>query len=175
MADITLEAIWQAELLQVWKKLLQNDAIGLDDDFFAMGGDSLLATELITELERCTGRTVPDSLLFEASVGVFGERAFPLHLFSILAHGLVGGTLFLLVRRVTDRPLLALLAGLLFLSCEDHSMGVGWISTMTDLVCVLFVNIALIAHALWLEKRRSWLMAVSLAAVVPALLSKESV
>jgi len=36
------------------------------------------------------------SLLFEGSVRVFGERAFPLHLLSIVVHGLVGGTLFLL-------------------------------------------------------------------------------
>ena len=114
------------------------------------------------------------ALLIEGSVRLFGERALPLHLLSIVVHGLVGGTLFLLVRRVTGRPLLALLAGLLFLSCEDHSMGVGWISTVTDLVCVLFVNLSLLGHALWLERRRPWSLAASLAALVPALLSKES-
>jgi hypothetical protein len=118
-------------------------------------------------------RPVP-SLLFEASVRLFGERAFPLHLLSVLVHGLVGGTLFLLVRRLTGRPLLALLAGVLFLSCEDHSMVVGWISTVTDLICVLFVNLALLAHAFWLERRRAWALAASLGALVLALLSKES-
>ena len=30
------------------------------------------------------------SLLFEASIRVFGEHAFPLHLLSVLVHGLVG-------------------------------------------------------------------------------------
>ena len=114
------------------------------------------------------------SLLFEGSVRLFGERAFPLHLLSVVLHGLVGGTLFLLVRRVTGRPLVALLAGLFFLSCEDHSMGVGWITTMTDLVCVLLVNLSLIAHALWLEKRKCWALAASLVALAFALLSKES-
>ena len=118
-------------------------------------------------------RPVP-SLLIEASVRLFGEQAFPLHLLSVVVHGLVGGTLFLLVRRLTGRPLVALLAGLFFLSCEDHSMGVGWIATMTDLVCVLFVNLALLAHALWLAERKSWALVASLAALVPALLSKES-
>ena len=114
------------------------------------------------------------SIIFEGSVRVFGEQAFPLHLLSVMVHGLVGGTLFLLVRRVTGRPLVALLAGLVFLSCEDHSMGVGWISTMTDLVCVLFVNLSLLTHALWLERRRPWTLAASLATLMCALLSKES-
>jgi len=114
------------------------------------------------------------SLVFEGSVRVLGEWAFPLHLLSLLVHGLVAGTLFLLVRRLTGRPWLALLAGIFFLSCEDHSMGVGFISMVTDLLCVLFINLALLAHAAWLEERRAWLLAASLAALVPALLSKES-
>ena len=118
-------------------------------------------------------RTVP-SLLFEGSVRVFGERAFPLHLFYVVVHGLVGGTLFLLVRRLTGRPFMALLAGLFFLSCEDHTLGVGWIAMGTDLVCVLFVNLSLLAHAQWLENRRRWALVASLAALVIALLSKES-
>lgn len=33
---------------------------------------------------------------------------------------------------------------------------------MTDLICVLFINIALITHALWLEKRRPWALAATL-------------
>ncbi len=114
------------------------------------------------------------SLVFEASVRLFGERAFPLHLLSLLLHGLVGGTLFVLVRRVTGRALLAFLAGLFFLSCEDHSMGVGWISTMTDLLSLLFVNLSLIAHAVWLQKRKPRHLVASLLALLPALLSKES-
>jgi len=114
------------------------------------------------------------SLLLEASIRVFGEHPFPLHLLSIVIHGLVGGTLFLLLRRLTGRPLAALLAGLLFLSCEDHSMGIGWIATMTDLICVLCVNLALLAHTLWLEQRQPWALPATLAALALALLSKES-
>lgn len=114
------------------------------------------------------------SLLIEGSVRLFGERAFPLHLLSVVVHGLVGGMLFLLVRRITGRPLVALLAGFFFLSCEDHTMGIGWIAMGTDLVCVLFVNLSLLAHTLWLDKRRPWALAASLAALVAALLSKES-
>jgi hypothetical protein len=118
-------------------------------------------------------RPVP-SLIIEGSVRLFGERAFPLHFFFVVVHGLVGGTLFLLVRRLTGRSLAALLAGLFFLSCEDHAMGVGWIAAGTDLVCALFVNLSLVAHVFWLDRRKPWALAASIAALVPALLSKES-
>ncbi len=118
-------------------------------------------------------RPVP-SLLIEGSIRLFGEMALPLHLLSVLIHGFVAGTLFLFVRRLTGRPGLALLAGLVFLSCEDHSMGVGWIATITDLICVLFINLSLIAHAAWLATRRWWQLGASLLALILALLSKES-
>jgi len=117
-------------------------------------------------------RPVP-SIVFETSIRLFGERALPLHLLSVLLHGLVAATLYLLLRRL-GAPVLGLIAALLFLSCEDHSMGVGWISTNTDLICALFVNLALLAHAHWLVSRRKWALAASLVALVPAFLSKES-
>lgn len=68
MLSVQLEAAaLETELLQLWRRLLQNEAVTADDDFFDMGGDSLLAAELITELERRTGKSIPESLLFEAS------------------------------------------------------------------------------------------------------------
>jgi hypothetical protein len=114
------------------------------------------------------------SIIFEGSVRLLGERAFPLHLFSIVVHGLVAGAVFALVRRLTSRPGLALLAGVFFLSFEDHSMGLGIITMATDAVCVLFVVVALIAHAAWLTARRPWQLVVALLALWPAFLSKES-
>src|SRR5262249_36688471 len=51
-----------ADLMQLWRNLLQCDAIGLDDDFFAKGGDSLLAVRMRLAVERLTGLTLPDSI-----------------------------------------------------------------------------------------------------------------
>jgi hypothetical protein len=107
-------------------------------------------------------------------VRLLGEWALPLHFLSILLHGLVGGAIFVLVHRLTRRPGLGLLAGAIFLSIEDHSMGVGVITMATDSLCVLFVLVALIAHAAWLSSRRPWQLAISLIALWPAFLSKES-
>ncbi len=125
---------------------------------------------------RSTGaffRPLP-SLLFEGSVRAFGKQAVPLHLLSIIVHGLVAGSVYLLTRRLTGRPGLSLLAGIFFLSFEDHSMGVAMITMVTDPLCVLFVNLALLAHARWLATRTRWLLLASMAALVPAFLSKES-
>jgi pimeloyl-ACP methyl ester carboxylesterase len=57
----------RTELLAIWRPLLNSVALGVDDDFFEMGGDSLLATEMVLEVERRLGLAIPGSLLFEAS------------------------------------------------------------------------------------------------------------
>jgi pimeloyl-ACP methyl ester carboxylesterase len=57
----------QREILHLWSTLLNNPELSIYDDFFESGGDSLLATEMIMELERRIGRSVPHSLVFEAS------------------------------------------------------------------------------------------------------------
>jgi thioesterase domain-containing protein/acyl carrier protein len=56
-----------AELLSIWCRLLETSSLSIDDDFFESGGDSLLATEMVLEVERRTGKSIPHSLLFEAS------------------------------------------------------------------------------------------------------------
>lgn len=45
-------------IAEVWERLLQRADFGIDDDFFEVGGDSLLATEMFLELQQATGRTV---------------------------------------------------------------------------------------------------------------------
>jgi aryl carrier-like protein len=54
----------QATLAGLWAELLGVDEVGLDDDFFVLGGDSMLAIKAIVEAER---RGVPVELadLFE--------------------------------------------------------------------------------------------------------------
>lgn len=56
-----------SEMVRIWSRLLENSDFSIDDDFFDRGGDSLLATELMFELRQLTGKTLPDSVLFESS------------------------------------------------------------------------------------------------------------
>jgi thioesterase domain-containing protein/acyl carrier protein len=56
----------EAELLILWRRLLKSEAVTVDDDFFAAGGDSLLAMEMLIEVERLVGHPVPETILFGA-------------------------------------------------------------------------------------------------------------
>jgi len=118
-------------------------------------------------------RPVP-SWTLTALFTVFGRNALPFHLTSSIIHGLVAFTAFLLLRRLSGRDLPAILAALLFLICEDHGMTVAWIATITDLLCALFLNLALLCHVTGRQERRPWLFASSLLFFLIAFASKET-
>ncbi|MEY9138552.1 acyl-CoA synthetase (AMP-forming)/AMP-acid ligase II/thioesterase domain-containing protein/acyl carrier protein [Bradyrhizobium diazoefficiens] len=56
----------EADLLTLWRKLLKAESLTMDDDFFASGGDSLLAMEMLLEVERRIGRPIPATILLGA-------------------------------------------------------------------------------------------------------------
>ena len=60
------------ELAQLWSSLLQTRAIGRDDDFFLLGGDSLLGIELIAHLKERFGIDLPIESLFGKAATVAG-------------------------------------------------------------------------------------------------------
>jgi amino acid adenylation domain-containing protein len=51
-------------LTALWRQSLQNPRIGIDDSFFALGGTSLGALRLCSQIERTTGRFVPIATLY---------------------------------------------------------------------------------------------------------------
>jgi len=54
------------DLINIWGKVLGIPNIGLDDNFFEMGGHSLLAVNIMTELEKTFGARLPLASLIEA-------------------------------------------------------------------------------------------------------------
>jgi thioesterase domain-containing protein/acyl carrier protein len=56
----------EAVLVRLFVDVFETGGIGADDDFFALGGDSLIAETLMAEIERQIGVSVSMSLLFEA-------------------------------------------------------------------------------------------------------------
>lgn len=50
-------------IANIWQRLLNRVNIGIEDDFFEIGGDSLLATEMLLELEAITHHRVPPSAI----------------------------------------------------------------------------------------------------------------
>jgi pimeloyl-ACP methyl ester carboxylesterase len=63
------------ELVQIWERLLDRRPIGIREDFFEIGGHSLLAVRMLAEVARVRGRHVPLAWLFETStIQTLGAR-----------------------------------------------------------------------------------------------------
>ncbi len=57
----------ESTLADVWQRLLGVGQVGVHDDFFDLGGDSLLATRVASHLNRELAREVPLALVLEVS------------------------------------------------------------------------------------------------------------
>jgi polyketide synthase 12 len=55
----------EQDILAVWADVLGHDRIGINDNFFHIGGDSLRVVRVQTQLEKLLGRPVPAPKLFE--------------------------------------------------------------------------------------------------------------
>jgi len=55
----------EAALVDLWKEVLSTDHVGVEDNFFDLGGDSLLASAMFIEIEKRFGRLYPLSMLVE--------------------------------------------------------------------------------------------------------------
>jgi amino acid adenylation domain-containing protein len=65
----------ERNVARVFAEVLGLDRVGLDDDFFALGGDSLIAIRVSARLESALGREVPVRYLFDAStVGALADH-----------------------------------------------------------------------------------------------------
>jgi len=65
----------ESQLVQILESVLAVNSVGLDDDFFALGGNSLNAARFFDRIERVFGRRLPLATLFEAStVRALAER-----------------------------------------------------------------------------------------------------
>ena len=53
-------------LTPLWQRVLQVSSIGVDDDFFELGGDSLLALQLFTEIGKVCDRELPPVTIYQA-------------------------------------------------------------------------------------------------------------
>ncbi|MGH8679911.1 MAG: AMP-binding protein [Burkholderiales bacterium] len=54
----------EAVVRDLWRKVLEDDRVGVDDDFFLRGGDSLKAVELLVSLERAFAIELPVEALY---------------------------------------------------------------------------------------------------------------
>lgn len=120
----------EIRLARIWKDVLNLESIGVDDDFFDLGGDSLQGINLLLEVEKEFGKDLPLSALYhhntvERLAGLLqtgaitktGRSLVPLRSSGhrpplFIAPGIGGGLLYLrhlvsLLRE--DRPVIGLL------------------------------------------------------------------
>jgi len=73
-AAIPLDHV-EGKLIDIWQQCLKISPIGVDDDFFALGGNSLLAIALVADVNRTFGRKLPVSSLFrDATIRSMAKR-----------------------------------------------------------------------------------------------------
>ena len=53
-------------LTPIWERVLQCSPIGLQDDFFSLGGDSVSAVALFSEIAQACGRQLPPVMIYHA-------------------------------------------------------------------------------------------------------------
>jgi len=56
----------ERQLVQIWEPLLGVQPIGVQDNFFALGGSSLLAGHVLAQMEKTFGSSFPLALLYQA-------------------------------------------------------------------------------------------------------------
>jgi acyl-CoA synthetase (AMP-forming)/AMP-acid ligase II/thioesterase domain-containing protein len=54
-------------LVQIWKQLLRIEQVGVRDDFFQIGGDSVLAAALFAEIQKTLGPNLPMATLLQGA------------------------------------------------------------------------------------------------------------
>ncbi len=66
------EPAWQApetpnaqRLADIWQRTLRTERVGMDDDFFDLGGDSLTAVSFMADLQALTGTRLPAGALYD--------------------------------------------------------------------------------------------------------------
>ncbi|MGH9857698.1 MAG: phosphopantetheine-binding protein, partial [Acidobacteriota bacterium] len=55
----------EQSLIAIWQQVFRSDQIGVEDDFFELGGDSLLAAQIISRIRELLQVNLPFKMLFE--------------------------------------------------------------------------------------------------------------
>jgi acyl carrier protein len=70
----------QARLAAIWSSLLGLDEVGIDEDFFDLGGHSLIAVQLLSRIHQDMNVDLPDSVIYGEKLRIDNlARAIELH------------------------------------------------------------------------------------------------
>lgn len=57
----------ETQLADIWKQVLKVQAVGVKSDFFDLGGNSLLAVEMVTRVQKKIGKNIPLAVLLKVA------------------------------------------------------------------------------------------------------------
>lgn len=57
----------EQKLVTIWEQAFRIQPIGIKDDFFSLGGNSLMATSMVAEIEKTFDKNLSQGIFFEAS------------------------------------------------------------------------------------------------------------
>ena len=82
MSSISKTSTTVETLTRIWQRVLQLSAIGPDDNFFDLGGDSALALQLFNEIAQTYDRELPPVMIYHAPTisalaGILDEPTTP--------------------------------------------------------------------------------------------------
>jgi acyl carrier protein len=65
----------EQQLVEIWRSVLNMDFVGVEDDYFDLGGDSLLATAIFGRIKQTFNIDLPMASLIEApSIALLASR-----------------------------------------------------------------------------------------------------
>ncbi len=160
-----------------------NDWFKADDFYYLRAAQLNAPLEFIVEAFdfRDTSQPVPEHVghyrplymvTMWAEIELFGQHALPHHLLSLLIHLANATLLWLIARKVTQRPLIAHIAALVFALHPTYATVVAWISERSSTLATLGTLICLWSFMKALDggpRSRLWYL-VSLTSYLAALL-----
>lgn len=169
-----LAALWLAGII-IFLPLLKNGFIG--DDYTALSIYEAYKTRPFLETVLHGGNDFFRPLnmaLIMARGAVFGADPLPYVIMNIVLHLVITTLVFFTAGRITRSLTASAAAALFFLVSFSHYEGITWISSSVELFAVLFILLSLYAHIRFRqEKGKGWL-ALSLASMVLAFMTKET-
>jgi tetratricopeptide (TPR) repeat protein len=104
----------------------------------------------------------------------FGTKAGAYHLINVIIHALVTGLVFIILRKISDRPRLAFIAAALFAVHPVHAESVAWISGVPDILVALFGLIIVYVYLLYRQAGQWYHVILMSGLFLGALLTKET-
>ncbi len=112
--------------------------------------------------------------LFTINYAIFGTAAWGWHLVNVLINAAVTLLVFIVIKEMTGRSLLAAIAAAVFAVHPAHAESVAWISGVTDPWLAFFLLPAFYFYLRYRKDGRKHLLAFALGFYFLALLSKET-